>query len=426
MNSGANKMSEKDFDNKLKSIMEQDTLHAPVPQSGWEKIFIELHPENEQRPLPVVGQSQRVLLFRKWAAVACGLAIVALGSYWTINTFNTTTNQTTVPSITQDKIPHNTTPIDHTTTPECIIENIAEGNNSTSNAPIANKYASSNKTTITYNTNISDHTTITTPSKTATTPHKEGTGSVVVESLEPRTNNTQRDVAEVKEVQQINTNPYLHNNDAVTQHYANHTSTNATHKNISLGVNGGYNFGTLNSGYALAINAKTQVSSDVFIGGTIGVAMNNIQTTNTTAVSIPVSNAKARPSAGNQNSVNLPAVTSTTHNLAYIQFNPSVGYNISKNITFSIGGDVQRLVTSKGSEDINVVFDPTQNQSSLIPKTDLGITGKTEFKLAKNISTALVYREGVNNLVSNATNGMDYLNRRYIQVQLSYHIPIKL
>jgi|GEM_PF-1440748 len=415
MKSGENRMSEKDFDNLLKSIMEQETLHTSAPEAGWNKIFNELHPDTGKQPRAVpFATASRTLQFRKWAAVACGIAAAVFGSYWVLQ--HTDSGDTALPSQQM------------TTQKEALPPVTGETN-------IA--LPSQNEPTIeAANSTHSHYTRAVQPAD-----QKPAPGRTVLQQPEDILRQQQEPVIEVQErtvVQEtlkeidvietkpnkteqatINTNPYLN--------YDNNRYTYAANsgKSSSVGINGGYNFGTLNSGYAVALTARTQLTDELFIGGSLGIAMNNMQTTSSTALSVPVSNVKARPGANNMNSINTPAVTNSTHQLAYVQFNPSIGYNITKNLTFSVGGDVQRLVNTK-SDEVNVIFNAAQNQSAIIPKTDLGVTGKTEFRISKNLSTGLVYREGINNILSNAPGDVGYLNRRYIQVQMSYTIPVKL
>ncbi len=414
MKSGENRMSEKDFDNLLKSIMEQETLHTSAPEAGWNKIFNELHPDAGKQPVAVpFAAASRTLQFRKWAAVACGIAAVVFGSYWALQHTDSGDDVSPAQQMTAQQeapAPTGETNIDLPTQNETTIE---AANSTHSHYTRAAQHAA--QKTAPGPVDLQQPEDILRQQQDPVTEAPERT--VVQETLK-EIDVTVPDKPNKTEQTTINTNPYLN--------YDNNRYTYAANsgKNSSVGINGGYNFGTLNSGYAVALTARTQITDDLFIGGSLGIAMNNMQTTSSTALSVPVSNVKARPGANNMNSINTPAVTNSTHQLAYVQFNPSVGYNITKNLTFSVGGDVQRLVNTK-SDEVNVIFNAAQNQSAIIPKTDLGLTGKTEFRISKNLSTGLVYREGINNILS-TSGDVGYLNRRYIQVQMSYTIPVKL
>lgn len=425
MKSGENRMSEKDFDTLLKSIMEQDTLHTSAPEAGWNKIFDELHKDAEKQPkaVPFAGAS-RSLHFRKWVAAACGIIAVAFGGYQALQMRSGETETPQLPHIVT--APHNAQPPATPQVPATTIlpnsnTQTSIDNNRTPNT--SSFYHTSSVRNNQQTINPSQLNTPAYPTNIISQPElpQDKIGYVPEVVITPDPLKEQEDIIAPVQKQEspspINTNPYL-DYDHNRYSYASNSG-----KNSSIGVNGGYNFGTLNSGYAVALTAKTKITDDLFIGGSLGIAMNNMQTSNSTALSVPVNNAKARPTANNMNAINTPAVTNSTHQLAYLQFNPTIGYNITKNLTFSVGGDVQRLVNTK-SDEVNIIFNAAQNESAIIPKTDLGVTGKTEFRLSKNLSTGLVYREGINNMFG-GSGDIGYLNRRYIQIQMSYTIPVK-
>ena len=441
MSSGKHMMSEKDFDQKLKSIMEQGSLQHTATEDGWNKILNELNKEdnNHTKAVPFTGAttSASFIEFRKWAAIACGLAVLLISGYWLIgNQSDDATpvqNNYTKNNAAQPSIPAGNTA---TTNDQIAITTNNQNNNSHKRTEYTNKHSESNTSNIakridnnTTQNNAVTHTDYTSglqkesiaqkqeeptsftnpqfvkeDSRTDNTPINNSNTQTPVKTLEPTTPNTTY---------------YAQNTEGIHIH-------NKNIKNSSIGVNGGYNFGTLNSGYAVAINAKKQISKNMFVGGAVGLAMNNFQSSSNTAVSMPLNNAMARPTSTNQNAVNTPAITQTYHQLAYVQFNPTLGYNITPNLTFSVGGDVQRLVSNNDSRDANIIYNTSQNQSSVIPKTDIGLTSKTEFHINKNLSAGLLYREGMNNLLQSTNTDMSFLNRRYIQVQVAYSIPVKL
>src|SRR5690606_19355123 len=130
------------------------------------------------------------------------------------------------------------------------------------------------------------------------------------------------------------------------------------------------------------------------------------------------------PSA-NQTHINSPAIANQTQQLYYIQYNPSVGYELDDFVLFSVGSDIQQLVNGeKGKE--SVIFNNNSGDTELVPKLDLGLTAKTEFSITPHINAGVIYREGINNLMSSNNNtGMNYLNRRYVQVMFKYNLNIK-
>ena len=49
----------------------------------------------------------------------------------------------------------------------------------------------------------------------------------------------------------------------------------------------------------------------------------------------------------------------------------------------------------------------------------MGLTGKTEYAVTKKLKAGVLYREGINNLIN---GGEEYLDRRYLQVQLKFRV----
>lgn len=196
---------------------------------------------------------------------------------------------------------------------------------------------------------------------------------------------------------------------------------NISKEGFEIGINGGINYGTLNQGYAMGVVAKTNLSKDVFIDGSIGVNFSN--KTDVPVYSVSSNKVLARPGK-NQSPINSPAITDQSNQLVYLQFNPSVGYQVAKNISFSIGGDIQQQINRKNKTEENVVYYGKDQNAAIIPSSDFGFTTKTEFKISKSINAGLLYREGLNNYFATADNGVNYANRRYVQIQLKYNIPL--
>lgn len=188
----------------------------------------------------------------------------------------------------------------------------------------------------------------------------------------------------------------------------------------SIAFAGGVNYGTLNAGYTVGLSARRKIAGDFFVDGSVAMMYNN-NANNVVNNSGPSagenSNLAARPAPG-QMAVNSPALEPTQH-LYYVQFNPSLGYQIEKHVALSVGGDFQQMIrTDDGQEKVQLV----SNTAKIFPTFDVGLTTKTEFSITPNIQAGLLYREGLNNLLKN--DGGKYVNRRYIQVQFKYNIPV--
>lgn len=185
-------------------------------------------------------------------------------------------------------------------------------------------------------------------------------------------------------------------------------------KETSIGVAGGVNYGSLNTGYAVGLSAKQGLGKDFFIDGTIAVMYNN----NANNLGNYAGKTSGRPASGSINMTS-PAF-SPAQNLYYVQFNPSFGYQVEKDIALSMGADIQKLVTN--DEHTNKVKF-TQNGLETIPNVDFGFTGKAEINVGPNIKTGIIFREGLNSIFG--SKDISYVNRRYFQVQFKYNIPLK-
>jgi hypothetical protein len=186
----------------------------------------------------------------------------------------------------------------------------------------------------------------------------------------------------------------------------------------SVAVGGGVNYGNLNTGYSAGVSIRRKVAGDFFVDGTVAMMYNN--NANNVAVnngpSLSDNKTAARPAAFNETPLASPALD-PIQKLYYVQFNPSIGYQIEKHVALSIGGDFQKMLNK--TEEI---VQPESNNSKLFPNLDVGLTTKSEFSITPNIQAGLLYREGLNNLLKN--DGSKYVNRRYIQVQFKYNIPV--
>ncbi len=196
---------------------------------------------------------------------------------------------------------------------------------------------------------------------------------------------------------------------------AYNSGAKANRTSISLG--GGVNYGNLNTGYTVGIGARTKIAGNFFVDGTVAMMYNN----NTTNVvnyngAATMSKGMARPSASQ-----LPAspAVEPIQNLYYVQVNPSIGYQIDKNVALSVGSDFQQMLSrTDGAEKVQLAAD----NARIFPAFDVGLTTKSEFNITPNIQAGLMYREGLSNLLKN--DGNRYVNRRYFQVQFKYNIPV--
>ncbi|MFA6059643.1 MAG: hypothetical protein WC756_15660 [Taibaiella sp.] len=212
---------------------------------------------------------------------------------------------------------------------------------------------------------------------------------------------------------------YAYNNTTYTSAFYEGNGKNNKKAKTSVALGGGVNYGNLNTGYSAGVSIRRKVAGDFFVDGTVAMMYNN--NANNVAINNGPSlsdnnNTAARPAAFNETPLASPALD-PIQKLYYVQFNPSIGYQIEKHVALSVGGDFQKMLNK--TEEI---VQPESNNSKLFPNLDVGLTAKSEFSITPNIQAGLMYREGLNNLLKN--DGSKYVNRRYIQVQFKYNIPV--
>lgn len=211
---------------------------------------------------------------------------------------------------------------------------------------------------------------------------------------------------------------YAYNNTTYASAFYEGNGKSDKHAKTSIAVGGGVNYGNLNTGYSAGVSVRRKVAKDFFVDGTVAMMYNN------NASNVAINNgpslsdngSAARPAAFNETPLASPALD-PIQKLYYVQFNPSIGYQIEKHVALSIGGDFQQMLNKKEE-----IVQPESNNSKLFPNFDVGLTTKSEFSITPNIQAGLLYREGLNNLIKN--DGSKYVNRRYIQVQFKYNIPV--
>lgn len=189
-------------------------------------------------------------------------------------------------------------------------------------------------------------------------------------------------------------------------------------KQTILSVGGGVNYGTVNTGYTVALSARRELGNDFFVDGTVAMMYNN-NTSNINNYNQGAVQSAARPLKDGQ-MISSPALNPAANQLYYLQVNPTFGYKIDKDIALSVGGDVQQMLNTPQPGE--VIVSTAEALAKVLPTLDIGITAKSEFDIAPNIQAGLLYREGLNNYFSNSRQ---YFNRRYFQVQFKYSIPLK-
>lgn len=197
------------------------------------------------------------------------------------------------------------------------------------------------------------------------------------------------------------------------------SATSSVNRSTSVALGGGMNYGALNTGYALGVSARQSLSKHLFVEGTVSFLYNNQASKASSYPGAPTT--PSRPSSYAYSNIKAPSVGMIS-DFYFIQVNPSFGYQINKFLAFSVGADLQQRIASM-SQNGTAVFTPSTDPK-IIPKLDLGFTGKTEFLISPKIEAGLLYRNGLNNFLD-PQRQFPYLNRRYLQVQLKYNFLLK-
>jgi len=184
------------------------------------------------------------------------------------------------------------------------------------------------------------------------------------------------------------------------------TENRSGHKHINLSVAAGFNYGTINTGYAIG------AAIDKKLGNKFGVEVMVAYVGNTASASGSQYPSPPPPYGPPGKPSPVPAAASSSP-LNYLQFAPMADYSLSKKLTLSAGADLQRLLQD---HDVTVMYD---NDLKVAPPIDLGMLLRTEYAIFPFLKAGLSYRLGANNIVAPGNN---YFDRNYMQIQLKYKL----
>lgn len=192
----------------------------------------------------------------------------------------------------------------------------------------------------------------------------------------------------------------------------------------SIILSGGVNRGNQNSGYIVGATVRRMISDKVFIESDVAFASSN--NTQSKEVFVPTgttgsatARVAARGTVTEDNKTTLiPAPQgknvnqSESYNLYYAQVSPSIGYKVMKKMSVGVGPDFQQaLADNRPATNENV----SRNNIAVAPLFDVGFIGKTEYSVTKKVKAGVLYRKGINNILT----PMDkYIDRDYLQFQL--------
>lgn len=195
-------------------------------------------------------------------------------------------------------------------------------------------------------------------------------------------------------------------------------NSHQTEGRTSVGIGGGVNYGNFKTGVTFGISARQYIGKKVFVDGTVAMNVNQGNNMLNASQNTAASFVAGRPAGARGRPANATSDVQKAKDFYYIQFNPTIGLKLSKKLSAAAGPDFQQAMRDNAT-DKTIAFSKDGNVK-YIPDMDMGITGKLEYSVTPNIQTGVIYREGVNSIVDK-----QYFNRRYVQVQLKYTIPLR-
>lgn len=387
-------MNLNDFDQQLRKKIDEEELVVNPLQ--WEKL---------ENALP--KEKTRKVLYFRIAGVAASVAILLMG-FWLYVQFNNKLINTVANTETKEQPSSKTNP-NNTATKESQSPQKIKLPISSEHSVATKQQQATQKNKTLYQQNKSNFPISTQHEPIFKNKQDEGYGfnanlSPSQESIEvPQESNTTKSLANSNTTatnKQIASSPII---DIDNEHGDKHHLIN---KNTSINIAGGVNYGSLNLGYMAAISAKQHLGEKFYIEGSLGFLQNQEVVTST------MSTNQYSQILNNSNRGRPAKLTESPSGIYYLQFAPAIGYEILKDMSLGVGADIQR--TLDGTIENRTII-ATENGFKMMPIWDAGVTTRAEVALSKQIKAGLLYREGLNNLLSGTQN---YYNRRFVQVQL--------
>lgn len=381
-----------EFDNQLLKKFEEHEF--PYNDIGWEAL---------RKDLPPIKETKKTFWITA-IGVAASLFIAAVTLGWLY--MNNTTNQET---IVINNTPATHQPPRHATTPANPQTAIAKQDVKSLTPKVfipkhtqqAHKNILLTKNNIT--PNIADNNNANPPPTIATASPITNATQTNLQQTPTNTTNATTNTNPIKR-------PLLVQENEIGLVPSIHTNDKNNKPNLSLA--GGLNYGSLNTGYTAGLNAHQKIGRKLFIEGDLAVTNN--RSNNVSVISASQFSAFSNGAGASKPITN--AVQQSTASFLYLQFNPSVGYNVHPKIALSFGADLQKLLNNN-NDNRTVIFNADEPKQ--LPNFDIGLTGKTEVSVTPRLKAGLLYREGLNNFI-NGSN--EYFDRRYLQVQLKFRV----
>jgi len=194
---------------------------------------------------------------------------------------------------------------------------------------------------------------------------------------------------------------------------------------LSVILLGGINRGTQSNGYMAGATIRRMINDKVFVESDVAFASSSNLQSEYKSVSIAsAAAAGARHSAGKISEESSKVTAANTaaptvvvqepdaaYNLSYAQVTPSIGYKLLKRMSIAAGPDFQQVL-SDNRPALSADYRGNQQEAALF---DVGLIGKSEYTITRNVKAAVSYRKGINTIISPSDK---YFDRDYLQFQL--------
>jgi hypothetical protein len=195
----------------------------------------------------------------------------------------------------------------------------------------------------------------------------------------------------------------------------------------SIILSGGYNIGTTTTGVMAGATIRHMVTGKVYIETDVAVAANNntgtqsysyYQTAKSTQSGTGMAARGSKvatdgiPDLKPAPPTLVKGVRDLNYNLSFVQVSPSIGVKLKDKITMGVGPDFQQIITDNRPA---IAASSTRDNIQTMPSFDIGVTGKTEYSITKNLKAGVSYRKGINNVLTLMDK---YIDRDYVQFQV--------
>jgi hypothetical protein len=364
-------MTNKDFDNSLREIMNEG--HLPYEAEQWEKLAKELNNEKGHKAVILIN-----LGIEKWSAylkpiLAIASGIIGFVLYTHFAKSGLENLQIKQPIVSQNSFNDDkTSNIDTTAVKAQTVSHL-----------IIKKQSSSNKATF-----------------------KTGTSNNLNKLID---NTIINSIAQNKELTQ-GINDKIRDSNKFKDEYAfplQFEEIPSHRETVYFDLLGGYNVNSVKNSFNFGINLRKNVYKKLRLEASIALVGGYNKTYKAQEDFNPADSFQANAQE---------QFESTTNNIFYLQAAPSISYELLRGFYFGWGLDAQKLINSASKARI------IDNQGTLIgsqPLWDFGTLLTTNYQVSPKINAGIMYRKSLVGINQNTSHSV---SRDYLMMQMSVRI----